>query len=153
MLPLLEREVVDNHHWATEEELIDYYSIGQMTPGIIAINVSTIIGYNERGVLGAVLCAIAFLTPAFAIIGALATVILANAEVPIVKHAFAGVRIAVCALMGRTIHKMIQRGVVDKLTLLIFILAFVMIGLLSISPIPVTILAAACGVLAGRMKL
>ena len=55
MLPMLEKEVVNNKHWATEEELMDYYAIGQCTPGIIAVNTATFIGQKCRGVAGGIL--------------------------------------------------------------------------------------------------
>ena len=55
MLPILEREVVTNRGWATSEEMLDYYAIGQCTPGIIAVNVATFTGIKERGFLGGVI--------------------------------------------------------------------------------------------------
>lgn len=54
MLPLLQREVVENKHWATQEELMDYFAVGQCTPGVIAVNTATFIGFNKKGVLGGI---------------------------------------------------------------------------------------------------
>ena len=55
MLPILQREVVDNKGWATEEELMDYFAIGQCTPGVIAVNTATFIGQKQRGIAGGIL--------------------------------------------------------------------------------------------------
>ena len=54
MLPMLQKEVVEQKKWATEEELLDYYAVGQCTPGIIAVNVATFIGQKTRGILGGI---------------------------------------------------------------------------------------------------
>lgn len=152
MLPILKREVVDNHKWVSNEDLIDYYSIGQTTPGIIAINVSTIIGYKERGVLGAFIAAFSFLLPAFLLIISLASVIFIYSENPYFQRAFSGIRIAVCALIAHTVIKMAKIGVVDVITGIIFIVSFVMIGVVGMSPIPVVLFAAVTGLITRGVK-
>ncbi len=152
MLPILKREVVDNHKWVSNEDLIDYYSIGQTTPGIIAINVSTIIGYKERGVLGAFVAAFSFLLPAFLLIISLASVIFIYSENPYFQRAFSGIRIAVCALIAHTVIKMAKIGVVDIITGMIFIVSFIMIGVLRVSPIPVVLFAAATGIISRGVR-
>ena len=58
MLPLLERELVDNRHWVTTEEIMDYFAIGQCTPGIIAINVSTFVGNKKAGIPGGIIASL-----------------------------------------------------------------------------------------------
>ncbi|WP_425539012.1 chromate transporter [Microaceticoccus formicicus] len=152
MLPILKREVVDNHKWASEEELIDYYSIGQMTPGIIAINVSTIIGYKKRGILGAFIAAFSFLLPAFLLITLLASLIFRYSNNEYLQYAFNGIRITVCALIGHTVIKMAKIGVVDLITGLIFIASFIMIAILEISPIPVVVFAALTGMISKGVR-
>ena len=52
MMPMMQTELVDKRHWITEDDLIDYYAIGQSTPGIIAVNVSTFAGFRQKGILG-----------------------------------------------------------------------------------------------------
>ena len=59
MLPMLQKEVVNGRHWATDEELMDYYAIGQCTPGIIAVNTATFVGYKNRGIPGAIAATLA----------------------------------------------------------------------------------------------
>ena len=56
MLPMLEKEVVENRKWVTSEELLDYYAVGQTTPGIIAVNTATFIGYKVKGIMGDIIC-------------------------------------------------------------------------------------------------
>ena len=63
MLPLLEREVVDNKKWATKEEIKDYYAVGQCTPGIIAVNVSTFVGYYQKGIVGGIIATLGVVFP------------------------------------------------------------------------------------------
>ena len=75
MLPILEREVVQNKHWATEEELVDYFAIGQCTPGIIAVNTATFIGEKKRGVLGGIAATLGVVFPSLVIITVLAGLI------------------------------------------------------------------------------
>ena len=75
MLPILQREVVEAKHWATEEELVDYYAIGQCTPGIIAVNTATFIGQKKGGVLGGILATLGVVFPSLVIISVLAGLI------------------------------------------------------------------------------
>ncbi|MDO5719014.1 MAG: chromate transporter [Tissierellia bacterium] len=147
MLPILRREVVENKKWTNDEDLIDYYSIGQMTPGIIALNVSTIIGNKKAGKIGAIVAVTGFLLPAFLIIIVLSSLIFKYSEEEIVKHAFSGIRIAVSALIAHTVIKLARIGVVDKITGLIFFLSFVMIAFFKFSPIPIVFLSAFTGII------
>ena len=73
MLPILQREVVENRHWATEDELMDYYAIGQCTPGVIAVNTSTFIGYKTHGILGGIAATAGMITPSLIIITIIAS--------------------------------------------------------------------------------
>jgi len=116
LLPLLQKELVDKRGWATEEELTDYYAIGQCTPGAIAVNVSTFIGYKIKGVLGGIVATIGFVSPAFIIIVLLAAVINQFADNEYVKHAFAGIRVAVFVLVLSAIIKLAKKSIVDVIT-------------------------------------
>ena len=68
MLPMLQKEVVNGRHWATDEELMDYYAIGQCTPGIIAVNTATFVGYKNRGIPGAIAATLGVIAPSLVII-------------------------------------------------------------------------------------
>ena len=93
MIPILEREIVDKHGWATEEELMDYYAVGQCTPGIIAVNTATFIGYKLLGAPGGIVATLGVIFPSVVIITVIAGVLKTFAEVPAVKSAFAGIRV------------------------------------------------------------
>ena len=97
MLPILQREVVEKKHWATEEELMDYYAIGQCTPGVIAVNTATFIGQKNLGTLGGIFATLGVVFPSVVIISLLAGVIEAFSHIVWVQHAFGGIRVCVCA--------------------------------------------------------
>ena len=91
MLPLLERELADKRGWTTLDELRDYFAIGQCTPGVIALNVSTFIGQKKKGVAGALAAAAGFLTGPIGIILVIAAFLRNYAQLEVVQHAFAGI--------------------------------------------------------------
>ena len=124
MLPFLQREVVERKGWATEEELADYYAIAQCTPGVIAVNVATFVGYKNGGVSAAVAATAGVVSPSVVIILVLASAISAFAEYPAVQHAFAGIRVCIAVLVFNAVVKLWKKAVVDKATLLIFLAVF-----------------------------
>ncbi|WP_306484329.1 chromate transporter [Anaerococcus sp.] len=152
MLPLLEREVVDKKGWASHEEILDYYAIGQSTPGIIAINTSTFCGYKVGGNIGGIVASLGFISPSIIIISIIAKFLQSFSHLAIIQHAFAGIRIAVCALVFYSVLKMIKKDANTGLKFMIFILTFIAIGFLSISPIVVVITVGVFGIFLGRGK-
>ena len=98
MLPILEREIVDNKGWATEEELVDYFAIGQCTPGIIAVNTATFIGQKKRGALGGIVATLGIVFPSVVIISILAGLITNFAHLAWVRNAFAGIQVSSACL-------------------------------------------------------
>ena len=124
MLPMLEREIVQKHKWATQEEILNYFAIGQCTPGIIAVNTATFVGYKYLGVWGGIACTIGFILPSLIIILSIAAVLSNFAELAVVKNAFAGIRVCVCVLILNAVCKLWKKAVVDKATLLIFLAVF-----------------------------
>ena len=154
MLPMLQEEVVRKKGWATNEELMDYYAIGQCTPGIIAVNTATFIGQKTAGIAGGILATLGVVFPSLIIITLLASVISTFAELEIVKHAFAGIRICVCVLILNAVIKLGKKAIVDTPTLLIAALVAVFAFFTDLSPVVFVLLAAAAGILiqAGRWK-
>lgn len=116
LLPLLQKEFVEKRGWTTDEELTDYYAIGQCTPGAIAVNVSTFIGYKIKGILGGIVATLGFVSPAFIVILIIATILNQFADNEIVQHAFAGVRVCVFVLVLSAIIKLAKKSVVDLIT-------------------------------------
>lgn len=153
MLPLLEREVVDKKGWASHEEILDYYAIGQSTPGIIAINTSTFCGYKVCGNIGGIVASLGFISPSIIIISIIAKFLQSFSHLAIIQHAFAGIRVAVCALVFYSVIKMIKKDANTGLKFMVFILTFIAIGFLSVSPIVVVITVGVFGILLGRRKI
>ena len=130
MLPILQREVVEKKGWASDEELTDYFAIAQCTPGVIAVNTATFVGQKQKGVPGGVLATLGVVFPSVVIIMILAAFIQNFAHLPVVIHAFAGIRACVCALILSSILKLAKKSLADLPSVLIYvvILALAVIG-------------------------
>ena len=147
MLPMLQRELVEHHGWATEEELTDYFAIGQCTPGIIAVNVATFVGQKCCGVLGGVAATLGVVFPSLVIITVIAALLRNFAELALVKNAFAGIRVCVCVLILNAVVKLWKKAVVDVPTLLIFLAVLALAVFTALSPVVFVLCAALAGVL------
>lgn len=154
MLPLLERELVTKRGWTTMEELRDYFAIGQCTPGVIALNVSTFIGQKRKGVAGAIAAMLGFLTAPIAIILIIAAFLRNFAELEVVQHAFAGIRVCVCVLILQAVLRLWKSSVVDVFTMVLYavILALSAVSTFT-SLLPFKIPAAVLVILAGLAGL
>ena len=154
MLPLLERELVNKKGWTTMDELRDYFAIGQCTPGVIALNVSTFIGQKRKGVAGAIAAAMGFLTVPIVLIIIIAAFLTNFAQLEVVQHAFAGIRVCVCVLILQAILRLWKSSVVDAFTMVLYavILALNALGSFT-SLLPVKIPAAVLVILAGAAGL
>jgi chromate transporter len=157
MLPILERELVDKRHWTTMDDLRDYFSIGQCTPGIIALNVSTFIGEKKKGIPGALCATTGFLTGPVTIILIIAAFLTNFAEQPIVQHAFAGIRVCVCVLIVQAVLRLWKSSVVDAFSLFLYLLIFVLNAFSGVLPVKIpaavlVICAGVIGVLASMLK-
>lgn len=146
MLPILEREVCENKGWASEEELMDYYAIGQCTPGIIAVNTATFVGRKEKGILGGIVATLGMIFPSLIIIGLIASVLTEFAEIEWVGHAFAGIRVCVCVLILNAAVKLWKKAVIDVYTFVIFSLVFVLSVFLDLSPVVYVVACAVLGI-------
>ena len=135
MLPILEREVVTNHGWATSEEMLDYYAIGQCTPGVIAVNVATFIGNRKRGIPGGIVATLGVIFPSLLIILSLASVLQLFQDNVYVQKAFGGIRIAVCALIASTVIKLAKKTIRSVIAAIITIASFCLEIFLGVSPI------------------
>lgn len=146
MLPILQREVVEKRGWATDEELTDYFAVGQCTPGIIAVNTATFVGQKQAGVLGGIVATLGIVAPSMVIISILAGFINTFAELAVVKNAFAGIRVCVCVLIFNAVCKLWKGSVKSKLALAIF--AVVTVGSLffDLSPVLFVVVAAVLGI-------
>ena len=152
MLPILQREVVEGKHWASEEELMDYFAIGQCTPGIIAVNTATFIGQKQRGILGGVMSTLGVVFPSVVIISILAGLITNFSHLVWVQNAFAGIQVCVCVLIFNAVVKLLKKSVVDKRTAGIFLVVLAGGVFLDISPAWFVIAAAVVGIILKNLE-
>ena len=152
MLPMLQREVVERKKWVTEEEIADYYAVGQCTPGIIAVNTATFIGQKRAGIAGGIAATLGVVFPSVVIITAVAAVLSSFAEYPAVQHAFAGIRACVCVLIANAVVKLWKKAVADRRALAIFLLVAAGSLFTSVSPMVFVVASAAAGVVIKNLE-
>ena len=157
MLPLLERELVTKKGWTTMEELRDYFAIGQCTPGLIALNVSTFIGQKRKGAAGALAAMAGFLTGPILIILLIAAFLQNFAQLEIIQHAFAGIRVCVCVLILQAVMRLWKSSVVDVFTFVLYLIIFSLSAFSGLLPVKIpaavlVILAGIAGLAASLLK-
>lgn len=152
MLPLLTKEIVEKKKWASEEQLLDYYAVGQCTPGIIAVNTATFIGYSQAGIAGGIFATVGMVTPSVLIIIAVAAALQQFMEYPVVASALMGIRAVVCALLSHTVITLAKKSLVDIVTAMIFIIGFVLCFVFDITPILVVIVGAIIGIAVNKVR-
>lgn len=151
MLPILQREVVEKKKWAADEELTDYYAIGQCTPGIIAVNTATFIGYKYKGVLGGVLTTLGVVFPSLIIITIIAAGLSNFADMPVVQHALTGVNACVVALIASSVMKLGKSTLKDAVTIGIFLVVLALAFFVDLSPVILIVCAGLVGYVARRL--
>ena len=147
MMAILERELGERRRWIASEELLDYIAIGQITPGIIAVNVSTFVGRKRKGTLGGILATLGVITPSLIIIMIIAAFLTNFQENEYVQHAFAGIRVCVGALILNAVIGFIKKTVIDVLTLVIFIGVFLLAAFTRIETVYLVLGVIALGVI------
>ena len=147
MMPMLQKELIEKKHWLTEEDLIDYYAIGQSTPGIIAVNVATFVGYKQAGVLGAIVATLGIISPSIIIITILAGTINSISEYPRVQAALKGINVAVAALLTTVIIKFAKKTIKNIWNVLFMLAAFLCIFWLKVPSFIIILAAIALGCL------
>lgn len=135
MLPIMERELVDKRKWVTDQDIIDYFAIGQVTPGIIAVNVSTFVGYKRAGVLGGVTGTLGIATPSLIIIMILATFITNISDIAIVAKALRGVNVAVASLLTCISIRFFKKTILSIVAFIEVILAFTLVFIFNVHSI------------------
>lgn len=145
MLPIIQKEVVEKRKWATEEEVADYYAIGQCTPGVIAVNTATFIGYKNKGMIGGIIATLGVVFPSLIIISIIAMFISNFADLEVVKYAFSGIRVCVCVLIINAVIKLGKTSIIDTVSFLIFLAVFIASAFFSISPILAVVISGIIG--------
>lgn len=146
MLPMLQKEVVEKHKWSTEDEVLDYFAIGQCTPGVIFVNTATFVGYKQKGIAGAVAATIGSVFPSLVIVMVIAAALGNFAELAAVQHAFAAIRVVVSVLIINAVAGMWKKSVVDKLCAVIAVGGFLISVAFDISPVWVVLAAGILGI-------
>ena len=152
MLPMIQKEVIEKHKWASEREIMDYYAVGQCTPGVIAVNTATFVGYKIKGILGGIVATLGVVSPSLLIISILTSLIANFSDLEIVQHALHGIQVAVCVLMFVAIEKLIKNGIQNMASFLLFVGAFILSYFTSVSTIWIVILAGICGYVIYQVK-
>ena len=130
MIPIVERELINKKGWINIDEVMEYYTIAQITPGIIMVNLSTFVGYKKKGILGGIIATFGVVLPGVIIIIAAALFLNNLTDRPEFYHIFAGIRIAVCAIITDTVIRLVKTVFKDIKAIIIFIVVFA----ISVSP-------------------
>lgn len=146
MLPIAEREIIDKRGWITQDQLIDYYGIAQVSMGIIAINTCALIGYQVKGKRGATLAAFASAAPSIIIITLIAMVLENFMNIPVIISMFSAIRVGVTALIVNTAIKLARKGIIDIKGLALFSISFISITFFKINPIILIVFSALFGI-------
>ena len=152
MLPLLKYELVESKKWITEEKLLDCYAIGQCTPGIIAVNTATYVGYLKKGVFGGIIATLGMVSPSVVIITLVAMFLQNFMEYAIIQHALMGIRGAVCALMLNTVVSLAKKSLVSPVAIVICAVALLIALLTNIPTVLIIVLAGVTGVIVEKVK-
>ena len=152
MLPILQREVVESKHWVTEEEIMDYYAIGQCTPGIIAVNTATFVGHKTKGFWGSIVATLGVVAPSIIIITVIAMVLENFMDIAWVQNAFAGIRVAVCALITASVIKLVKTNVKEYWHIALAVVAFVVVAFVKLSPVYVVVGCAVLSFIFGKRE-
>lgn len=152
MLPMIQKEVVDIREWCTEEEVIDFYTLGQSLPGMISVNTATLIGYKLRGIKGAMIATLGMILPSLIIIMIVASFFSNIKDNVYVKASFNSIRAAVVAIIGAAVVRMGKSGIQNMFSMIIAMLAFLLVYLIGISPIFIILGGIGVGIVKACLK-
>ena len=145
MLPMLQKELVESKKWLTDEEILNYFAIGQCTPGIIAVNVATFCGYKRAGLSGAIVSTVGIVVPSWIIITIIAGSISRFSEIVWIQRAMKGVYVAVAALLVRAVFTFGKKIITDGVTAAIAVGAFLAMSVWNVSGILIVLAAGIIG--------
>lgn len=146
MLPMMESELVDSKKWITSEELLDYYAVGQSTPGIIAVNVATFVGFKQGGNFGGLIATLGIITPSILIISLMAGLIKSIDQLPLVQKAMKGISVAVCALITDATLNFIKKTAKGVVSIIVLLASFVLLYFFKVPSYLIILGASALGV-------
>jgi len=147
VVPILDRELVKKRGWISMDEVLDFYTIAQITPGIILVNIATFVGCKRKGFFGGTLATIGLILPGVCLMLLISMFFRHFAENRIVQHALTGIRLAVCALMLDVAGKLFKGFFRDYKAVIISIVAFALSTVFSLSPVFIVLGAGIAGFL------
>ena len=147
ILPLMQNEMVEKKQWLNDDEVCEYYALGQSVPGIIAANMSIFVGHKLLGQRGAFAAATGIVTPAFLAIVLIANILKELVELPMIESIFWGVGIGVVLLVFLAVKEMWNKSIVDKFSFAIFAGSFILSAILKVSPMFTIIASAIFGII------
>lgn len=153
MLPIIEREVCDNRKWETSEDIYDYYAVSQCTPGVIAINVATFVGYKQRKTIGGIIASLGVITPSVIIILIIATTLMQIQDLPVVQSALKGIAIGISAILIKTIYKFGKNSIKSIFGIVIALISFVLCYFFKLSIVYIVISAIIIGLIKGKIEV
>lgn len=153
MIPILEREFVTERGWITSEDMLNFVAIGQSTPGIIAVNMATFIGYRRKKFWGSLFATLGVVTPSIIIISIIAAFLSNFSEYIYVQKALSGINIAVAVILVSAVWDLGKKSVVDIVGLILAIIAFTVVVVFKINSIFMILFALIVGIaVKGRRK-
>ena len=144
MIPIIEKEMVEKHKWIKSEDILDIFAIAESTPGPIAINSATFIGYKIAGVFGSFCATFGVVLPSFVIISIISLVLREFSDIKAVQYAFNGIRAGVLALIIKALISMYKQCPKNLFSYIVLALAFLVVAIFNINVIYVVI---GCGVI------
>ena len=150
MIPLIQKEAVEKNGWVTDEDILEIIAIAESTPGPIAINSATFVGYRTCGVLGSVAATLGVVLPSFVLIYAISFVLRQFQELKAVQYAFQGIRAGVLALLCKALWGMYKKNQKNWVAYIVMAGAFVLTGLLDVSVLPVLVGCAVFGLVTAK---
>lgn len=153
MMPMIQKELIEKRHWITDDELLDYYAVGQSTPGIVAVNVSTFVGYKQLGILGGIIATFGMVTPSLVIIMLLAKFINSIDDFPIVQKALKGINVAVTALLTSVVINFSKKTIKNIFNAICMMISFVVVFFLKIQSFYIILAALLIGTIITAIKL
>lgn len=146
MMPMMQAELIEKRKWITDEELIDYYAVGQSTPGIVAVNVATFVGYKQMGIIGGIFATLGMVTPSLVIIMILASLINSINDFPIIQKALKGINVAVAALLTSTIINFMKKTIRKFTNAIFMLISFLLVFVLKLPSFWIILFALLIGV-------
>lgn len=145
MIPIIEKEIVDKHHWIESEDILDIFAISESTPGPIAINSATFIGYKIGGIFGSFCATFGVVLPSFTIISIIALVLREFSDIKAVQYAFNGIRAGVLALIIKALYSMYKKVPKGLFSYILMVASFILAAFTDINVIFVIIGCAVAG--------